>query len=340
MSDPETPIRRHAPTPLRLTDSEELAALAPGWSALHAATPGATPFTHPAWHEAWLRHFGAGTAPVFLAVRIADELAGVAALDLQRDRARSLGDASVRDYGGPLAAPGHEAQVARGVLEWLAEDLTPALELRGLPADSPIAAAFEDAAGDLGWACAREPEAVCPVLALPRGFEAFVASLHKHERHELRRKLRHLEAAGAAVYASTGDPIEVAAAMDAFLAMMRASRGDKDAFLTLTMEAFFRDLAASFATLGMARMGTLALQDRPIAMLLAFESPGTTFLYNSGYDPDWAALAPGLLSKVYAIREAIERGQGRFDFLRGDEDYKRRLGGVPRELLTLRLRQR
>jgi CelD/BcsL family acetyltransferase involved in cellulose biosynthesis len=46
----------------------------------------------------------------------------------------------------------------------------------------------------------------------------------------------------------------------------------------------------------------------------------------------------GLLSKVYALRDSIERGKRTFDFLRGDEEYKRHLGGVPRAVLTLRLR--
>jgi len=48
----------------------------------------------------------------------------------------------------------------------------------------------------------------------------------------------------------------------------------------------------------------------------------------------------GLLSKAVSIREAIGRGCREFDFLRGDEEYKRHLGGVPRELVTLRLRYR
>jgi CelD/BcsL family acetyltransferase involved in cellulose biosynthesis len=75
-------------------------------------------------------------------------------------------------------------------------------------------------------------------------------------------------------------------------------------------------------------------------MLFAFESADTTFLYNSGYDPEYAHFAVGLLSKAYAIRESIGRGKQTFDFLRGDEEYKRHLGGQPREVRRLRFRQR
>jgi CelD/BcsL family acetyltransferase involved in cellulose biosynthesis len=51
------------------------------------------------------------------------------------------------------------------------------------------------------------------------------------------------------------------------------------------------------------------------------------FLYNNGYDPQHSLLSLGLVSKVLSIKEGIERGRSRFDFLKGDEEYKRRLGG-------------
>jgi CelD/BcsL family acetyltransferase involved in cellulose biosynthesis len=112
---------------------------------------------------------------------------------------------------------------------------------------------------------------------------------------------------------------------------MRISRDDKDEFLTPTMEGFFRDLATTFADLGLARLSTLKLDGVGVAMVFAFENEDTTFLYNSGYHPAFAHLAVGLLSKAEAIRDAIARGKRTFDFLRGEEEYKKRLGGEARQ---------
>lgn len=333
--------RRHARRAgVPMITSEGFEQLAPEWAALHASIAGATPFTHPAWHEIWLRHFGADSLPVYLSIRIDGQLAGVAALDMERNGARSLGDHNVRDYGGPLMTPGREREVAAGMLEWLAEDLTPALDLWGVPGDSPIAAAFLAAAESAGWESAVQTEANCPTAALPAGFETYLAGLTKHGRHEARRKLRNLSAAGIATFESATTPDAVAGRMDRFLELMRISRGDKGEFLTPAMEAFFRDLSATFAGLGMLRLSTLSLDGVDAAMTLAFENATTTFLYNSGYDPAFSHLAVGLLSKVWAIRDAIGRGQRAFDFLRGDEPYKRDLGGVPVPVVTLSLRQR
>jgi CelD/BcsL family acetyltransferase involved in cellulose biosynthesis len=38
---------------------------------------------------------------------------------------------------------------------------------------------------------------------------------------------------------------------------------------------------------------------------------------------------PGWLFTVESIRHAIQHGKERFNFLRGDEDYKRRIGAQP-----------
>jgi CelD/BcsL family acetyltransferase involved in cellulose biosynthesis len=338
--------------------SESLEQLSPEWAALHARTTGATPFSHPAWAETWLRHFGSVSGPnlaplapspprplaapdhaVFLSVRLDNELVGVCSLDPDQDVACQLGDHNVCDYTGLLAAPGHEAMVAAGVIEWLMEDLTAGLDLWGVPEASPLRLAFAAAAERFGWTCAEEHEAVAPATELGADFETYVSGLSKHDRHELRRKLRNLGAAGEVAFESVTGSAEIEGRFDRFLELMRVSRDGKDEFLTPTMEAFFRDLAATFADLGLVRLSTLKLDGNDVAMVFAFENASTTFLYNSGYDPAFAHLAVGLLSKAEAIRDAIARDKRTFDFLRGEEEYKKRLGGEPRQVLRLRLRQ-
>ncbi|MBK9612672.1 hypothetical protein [Candidatus Amarobacter glycogenicus] len=91
-----------------LITSEEFDTLEAEWAALWATVGDATPFQHPAWYRVWLRHFGSGTSPVFLSIRRGEHLVGVAALDMDREEARQLGDHNVQDYAGPLWLPGEE----------------------------------------------------------------------------------------------------------------------------------------------------------------------------------------------------------------------------------------
>jgi CelD/BcsL family acetyltransferase involved in cellulose biosynthesis len=64
---------------------------------------------------------------------------------------------------------------------------------------------------------------------------------------------------------------------------------------------------------------------------------GTRYLYNSGYDADFSGLSVGIACKLLSIRDAVERGLTRYDFLKGEETYKRRLGGVPVALARCRI---
>ncbi len=332
--------RRHRRSVLPMVTSEAFETLEPEWTALHRSIPSATVFSHPRWYANWLKHFGEAARPVWLSVRVEEELVGVVPLDFAAAEGRALGDPQIQDYTGMLVRPGFEDALASGLLEWLWEDLSESVELWGIAADSPLRAAFVAQAERLGWDVADQLEAHCPRAALPADWPSFVASLSKHDRHELRRKLRNLEAAGSIETSHLVAPGELDAGVETLLRLMRASRADKDAFLTPTMEAFFRGIAEEFGGSGLASICEVHLDGETVASLFSFETAEATLLYNSGFALERAPLAVGLLSKALAIRDAIERGKTWFDFLRGDEDYKRHLGGVPTDVLTLRLSQR
>ncbi len=313
-----------------------LEALRQEWAALHARLEEPTPFTHPSWHETWLRHFGEGLEPLFLAVRDGPELLGVAALQRVEGGYRQLGNHKLCDYAGPIAIPGAEPRVATAIAGWAAEQ-SAALEFWGLAATDPMRSALLALEG---VACAEVPEAVCPRAVLEGGWEAYLAGLSKHDRHELRRKLRNFERAGQWRLESATSAEGIEAGLDTLFEHMRTSHDGKARFLSPAMEAFFRDLAATFAGLGWARLHTLWLDGRPAATVLALEGPRATYLYNSGYDPAFSAHAPGLVSKAYALRHAIDRGHHVFDFLRGAEEYKSHLGGLPCPVTTVRVTAR
>ncbi|HJP40407.1 MAG TPA: GNAT family N-acetyltransferase [Dehalococcoidia bacterium] len=314
----------------------ELQAIQNDWKRLYEETSGARPFSLPIWYSTWLAHFPAPGA-VFLELRRDHQLVGIIPLLVKNETAAGLGNLKIQDYSGNLMAPGDEVGVAQSTLGWLVHNNVSSLTLWGQPEGSPEIDAWSSAAASAGWALQLEDEAVAPVAALPSDWESFVAVLPKKDRHELRRKLRNLEAAGAIELESVSDMEDVDRAMDTLLGMMRESHEGKTRFLTVEMEAFFREMAPAMAQAGLGRIWQLRLDGKPIAVLLGFEDKTTRYLYNSGYDPAHGRLAVGLLSKALALRGAIEAGLRSFDFLRGEEDYKRRLGGVARNIKRLTL---
>jgi CelD/BcsL family acetyltransferase involved in cellulose biosynthesis len=70
---------------------------------------------------------------------------------------------------------------------------------------------------------------------------------------------------------------------------------------------------------------------------MAFDYNGTVYLYNSGYDQEQSQLSVGILSKAFLIKDSIERGRKKFDFLKGGERYKYHLGGREVQLQKCRI---
>ncbi len=170
-------------------------------------------------------------------------------------------------------------------------------------------------------------------------WDAYLETLDKKERHEIRRKLRRLEreAPDAEVRYVLGGP-EVPAAVDTFIGLHRNSRSDKHAFMTPEMQDYFRAIAQVAADRGWLRLAFLDVGGESVASYFCFDygdavtdgGPGCDVLvYNSGYDPaSMPQLSPGWVLLAQVIQHAIALGRRHFDFLQGSEDYKHRFGGV------------
>ena len=114
-----------------------------------------------------------------------------------------------------------------------------------------------------------------------------------------------------------------------FLDLFRSNRQDKAAFMTEQKASFFQALAEAAAEENMLRLCLLYFEGRPVSAAMCFDYGSSAFLYNSGYNARFSELNVGLLCKVLSIRDSIERGRRSYDFLKGDEIYKQRLGGRP-----------
>jgi CelD/BcsL family acetyltransferase involved in cellulose biosynthesis len=294
-------------------------------------------FMLPPWIEPWLEHFGGDREPHIYKITEGGELLGFAPLLVQDDAASLIGSPDVCDYMDFIAAPGRREQFIKGLVAHLRQQNTGSLDLGPLRPDSAALACCTGAADQLACSISTADKDVSYELELPADWDAYLRGLTVQQRHELRRKLRRLEEAGSFIYRVIYDPESLDAALEIFLRLFRLSRPDKEAFMTPAMEAFFRSLSRSMADCGLLRLGFLDINGEPGAAVMCFEYSGTVYLYNSGFDPRFRHLNAGLLCKVLSIRDSIERGKKVYDFLKGAEIYKQRLGGRPVPLQRCRV---
>ena len=294
------------------------------------------PFVLPRWAQAWWECFGDGE-PDLLSLRRDGEAVGVAPLMIRGDTAHVIGDAEVSDHLDVVAAPGAGGAVLATLRRHLLARGVRRLELLRVRPDSTAALELVPAARRMGLALEFAPRDVVMELALPGSWDEYLAARDGKQRHELRRKLRRLGEAGdwrlrpARTTAETGD------ALSAFIRLFRLNRPDKARFMTPRREAYFRALAAGLAADGRLRMLALELDGATAAVAFCVEHGQRMYLYNNAYDARFRSLSAGLLSKALGIRESIRAGLRVFDFLRGDEDYKKRLGARPVPLYGCRI---
>lgn len=284
---------------------------------LRPVAPFTGPFPTASFLEAWRSHHTSSDVRTPIAVT------ATAAVPLWIDRGvvRFAGEADLTDYHSPLGASVDEC-----VMLISQHFLDRPFSFDSLPREAlePLASALASA----GVAFTTRPHDATLVIDLPAGHEAWLASLPKKYRHEHRRKRRRfIDTLGEPLLERRTDP----EAFEAFVTMHRSSRADKGDFMTERMERFFRSLITDSD----ASIDLMTVAGSPVAAAFSFVEPEALYLYNSAYAEDASDASPGIVLLALMIERSIDEGLQRFDFLKGDEPYKYRLGAVDRPLTVL-----
>ena len=294
-------------------------------------------FILPVWLKAWWSNFGSNSDLYLMTIRQKQGAIGIAPLVRNDRTARLIGDQDVCDYLDFVAAPNRTAEFYSRLIHHLRQDGFTRLDLGLIRPDSSAYTGLLPLAEKMGCRIHCEPAETSYEMELPGSWHGYLDILSGKERHEIRRKLRRLEKAGKVNFRLVDEPTRVNAEMDTFFQLFRLNRPDKATFMSDKMNAFFRDLATRLAAWGLLRLFFLELDEKPIAAVMCFDYQLTRYLYNNGYDSSYSTLSAGLLSKVLSIQAAIQAGIKTYDFLKGAEPYKRRLGGQPVLLYECRL---
>lgn len=294
-------------------------------------------FVLPAWLQVWWRIFGDGAHLSLLAVRQDGEIIGIAPLSIKGETATFVGSGDVCDYLDFIVTPGRERDFFHALLDDLAGKGIRQLDLAPLRPDSTVLTHLLPIARERRYQVQCHEAGVSVEMNLPATWNEYLASLSTKQRHEVKRKLRRWGEAGDVAYHCIEVGQEVGDLTNTFLKLFALSRKDKANFMTRQMESFFRALAAAMTAAGVLRFGILRLDELPVAMIMSFDYNDTVYLYNSAFDPRFSSLSAGLLSKVLCIKESIQWGRKKWDFLQGRETYKYHLGGTDVPLSSCRI---
>jgi CelD/BcsL family acetyltransferase involved in cellulose biosynthesis len=173
--------------------------------------------------------------------------------------------------------------------------------------------------------------------------DAWMSSLSRNSRQQLRRSIRAYERKGA---------LSIDVARDAqsaltFFAHMRAlhisswmRRKNRHAFSNPFFETFHRSLIRHGVPNGTVDLLRVCAGDQAIGYLYNFRHHGTVSSYQSGFDDVDSQLRPGYVCHALAIAHYAAAGMSSYDFLGGTNQLKQSFGPERYSLCWYRLHKK
>ncbi len=300
------------------------------WEAL-ADRVNASPFMRPGWIAVWTSVFGNGRLEIHTAYRGGDLQAAL----------------PIVVHGGTASSPSNwhtpvfglvraDAPSAAAVIAELFARPSHRVSLGFLDCTDPDLDALRAAAEAARYHVVVSPLQRSPWVLLEGEWSTYERSLGGNLRRDVRRCLRRLRELGRV----TVDVTDGSAGLDARLAEAFAVErsGWKGARRTAINSRrqtadFYSEVAHWAAARGWLRLIFLRLDGRPIAVHLAIEQGGAYFPLKGGFDPAFGIYSPGKLMIAATLERAFAIGLERYEFLGGDDDYKRRWATGTRTLL-------
>ncbi len=289
------------------------------------------------WARAWWEAFGEGRRWRVMGVWAGNRLAGLAPFCLERTRSgarrlRLLGSPEA-DYGGILAAPDLQDQVARVMAEAVYED--PCWDVLWMPEVPHHALATRRFLEGLQRRRVRLRSSQGCTLRVPlaKSWDEYVAQLSRGRRKRFLQKARRLEELGAQVV-RVDDPGDPARGIDAFIELhtRQWERRHTQPGLVLRGPAvrFHRLLSSALARRGALDLCWLEARGSAQAVVYDFRLGRSVYSYMSAMaSVGTPRSSPTIVLTLWRIKAAIADGYAYYDLLRGDEPYKRTLGARP-----------
>jgi len=324
------------------------------WNALVEQSIADTPFSRYEYLCEWWQTLGGGEwkdrdgAPPPLLVLISatenNQLIGIAPLFIAEHEGQSalmlVGSIEISDYLDLIVREQDVARFLSELIDFLASsqpDNWSVIDWYNIPDASPTRAALKAEFEKRGWAYHAEIYRPTPRIALNGSFEEYLSRVEKKQRHEIRRKMRRAAESDLNVrFIVVAKDADIENEINTFFDLM-VQDPNKANFLhpamreqmTVTMRTAFEQ--------GYLWLAYLEVDGIKVAASLNFDYKNKLWGYNSGVSRAHMELSPGWVLLGHVIQWCCENGRYEFDFMRGDEDYKYRFGGVNKYVMRERV---
>jgi CelD/BcsL family acetyltransferase involved in cellulose biosynthesis len=317
------------------------------WNTLVEQSIADTPFSRFEYLSEWWKTRGGGewqTAElVLVSASEDDQLIGIAPLFIANYDGQQavllIGSIEISDYLDLIVREADLSRFLSGLIDFLASSLAgnwSSLDWYNLPDDSPTLVALKADSEKRGWNYHEEIYRPTPRIALNGSFEDYLSRIDKKQRHEIKRKMRRAAESGRVRFTVVEKDVDIEPELEMFFNLMIQDPG-KAQFLHEVMRDQMSNSIRVAHDQGYLWLAFLEVDGVRAAASLNFDYKNKFWGYNSGVSREHMELSPGWVLMGHVIQWCCENGRSEFDFMRGDEDYKYRFGGVNRFVMRARV---
>ncbi len=309
------------------------------WNALVQQSIADTPFSLHEYLSEWWKTLGGGewqhAELVLISASENGQLVGIAPFfitDYEGQKALMMvGSIEISDYLDLIVSEADLPRFLSGLLDFLGSGVDgewSTIDWYNLPDSSPTLAALKAESERRGWSYQEEIYRPTPRIPLNGSFDEYLSHIDKKQRHEIRRKMRRAAESEKNVRFHVIDQsADIESEMNAFFDLM-VQDPNKEQFLHPEMREQMSVTIRNAFQRGYLWLAFLEVDGSKAAASLNFNYKNKLWGYNSGVGREHMELSPGWVLLADVIQWCSENGRQEFDFMRGDEDYKYRFGGV------------
>jgi len=312
-----------------IEDSSAFAQLEPFWNQIVVQSAANTCHSTFEWLFTWWKHFGAGRHLLLIAAYEDSVPIGLAPLYIGNGTTepRDLhflgqGLSDYADFIAPRERPEILEELVAAVFQH--RRLWDGIDLEEIPTQSPNKALLDRAIETSGVAAAWQTTVRCPYLPIEGSWEAFYATMGKGFRHEVRNKLNRCRGKGLDLQYVDRREVD-SVFVDEVVGLSderQATDGHRSPFLNHPDQEFLREVLSLMGQRNQLRVGELRSGNALVAFMLAYHWQGVVSMWNTQYDPVYAAYSLGRIVLVWLAEQSFREGCHELDFMRGEEPYK------------------
>jgi len=321
-----------------LTRIEDLLQLEEGWERLRLEDR-ASIFTSPLWTTVWLKHFQDQVSLKAIVLWRGGELAGLAPLVTYRSSFKgypitylclvgNFGETS--EYHELQCLHGKDVKAAaQGLVAGIKALRWNMLQLRDLRWNAISQEVFAQASAI--WPCEAMASKACPFVPLD-AHRPILDGFEVRSGRKVKRLIESLEREDRIELRTVSQAEDVARSIDTYVEQHKGRWANKGGsiFHDPRQSGFLKEIAAKGAERGSVVVYEVRIDGEVASQQVCIRDGGSLRMWKIGMNDKFRAYMPGYLSVYHGMSEAQKDGFLEYDLGPGPEQYKTKVGGVPR----------